>query len=173
MAKQYFVLSSWSTLIENLTESPLQFYERVEGSITQRQVPDIKITKTDLKEGHLFSAKRQYLTVNRKRYLFDVCGAPFGTGFFVSWWLSFSPTFFQRLAYALSEWPFFGSFITTAIGDNSFYKRDTTQMFQTAIHSAVLDVVDQITKMKGLRALSEGERKPIHSEFFAAKTLQR
>ena len=173
MAKQYFVLSNWSTLIENLTESPLQFYERVEGAITQRQVPNIKVSRTDLKEGHLFSAKRQYLTVNRKRYLFDVCGAPFGSGFFVSWWLSFSPTFFQRLSYTLSQWPLLGSFFSTAIGDNSFYQRDTTKMFQTSIHGAVMDVIDQITKMKGLRALSEGERKPINSEFYAAKTLNR
>jgi hypothetical protein len=35
----------------------------------------------------VFSAKREYLRVERGPFVFDICGAPFGTGFFVSSWL--------------------------------------------------------------------------------------
>jgi hypothetical protein len=40
-------------------------------------------------------------------------------------------------------------------------------MFQDAVHNAVLEVVDCITASKGVRALSEAERKPIMKRFGA------
>jgi pantoate kinase len=48
----------------------------------------------------------------------------------------------------------------------TYYRIDTESMFQTAIHCAVQEVVDQMTAAKGLRALTELERKPILREFF-------
>ena len=39
-------------------------------------------------------------------------------------------------------------------------------MFQGAVHSAMLEVIDEITNTKGLRALSEAERKPILTDLF-------
>jgi hypothetical protein len=36
----------------------------------------------------LLSAKREYLHVRRGKLAFDICGAPFGTGFFLSCWLA-------------------------------------------------------------------------------------
>jgi hypothetical protein len=39
-------------------------------------------------------------------------------------------------------------------------------MFQDSVHSAVLEVLDQATEAKGLKALSELERKPLLSDFF-------
>lgn len=34
----------------------------------------------------MLSDRREYLRISRERLTFDVCGAPFGTGFFVSIW---------------------------------------------------------------------------------------
>ena len=39
-------------------------------------------------------------------------------------------------------------------------------MFRGAVYSAVLEVIDEITNAKGLRALSETERKPILTDLF-------
>ncbi len=47
----------------------------------------------------------------------------------------------------------------------TYYKIDTALMFQSAVHAAVLEVIDELTTAKGLRALSELERKPILREF--------
>ena len=47
----------------------------------------------------------------------------------------------------------------------TFYKLDTALMFQEAVHNAVLEVIDGMTSAKGLRALSDLERKPILKAF--------
>ncbi len=170
MAKEYVVISQWATLIENLNDSPMKFYELVEAAIRERQIPDISISQTEMKEAGLFSAKRVYLTVERKKYTYDICGAPFGNGFFVSTWLSSSLGFFQNL---LLKIPIIGNLFAPAAGDVTFYQQDTTQMFQTSVHNAVLSAVDQLTTAKGLKALSETERKPIMSEFYKPRALKR
>jgi hypothetical protein len=82
------VVSHWSTLLENLQASPLEFYKSVEAAMERRQIPQMKNDRVDYKEAGLFSAKREYLQVGREKFIFDICGAPFGTGFFVSWWLA-------------------------------------------------------------------------------------
>ena len=43
----------------------------------------------------------------------------------------------------------------------TYYKIDTALMFQESVRSAILEVIDEVTKAKGLRALSVLERKPI------------
>jgi hypothetical protein len=40
-------------------------------------------------------------------------------------------------------------------------------MFQSIAHTAVLRVLDGLTNAKGLRALSESERKPLMRDFFS------
>lgn len=39
-------------------------------------------------------------------------------------------------------------------------------MFQTSVRQAVIEVVDQVTSAKGIRALTELERKPVMRDFF-------
>lgn len=111
----------------------------------------------------MFSAKREYLRVRRKEHLFDVCAAPFGTGFFFSWWLGESVGFFWQLILLI---PFLGQILVRLFRKETYYKIDTAMMFQGAVHSAVLEVIDEITNTKGLRALSEAERKPILTDLF-------
>ena len=82
------VLSHWSTLIENLHASPLDFYKSVEAALNRRQIPQAKNERLDYQEGGLLSAKREYLHLDRHHLTIDICGAPFGTGFFVSWWIA-------------------------------------------------------------------------------------
>lgn len=161
MPKTPVVDSHWSYLIEGLQASGLEFYERVEAALETRKLPDAKRTRVDWKEGGLLSAKREYLRVKRKKLVFDVCAAPYGSGFFVSWWHGEFRSILERLR----EVPWVGDFLT-AVRPMTYYKADTAIMFRTAVHQAVLEVVDEYTKAKGLRLLSEGERKPILRDFF-------
>ena len=48
----------------------------------------------------------------------------------------------------------------------TYYRVDTSQMFQQAVQAAVMEVVDQVTTAKGMRPLSELERKPVMRDFF-------
>ncbi|MGV7222186.1 MAG: hypothetical protein ACQ9MH_11710 [Nitrospinales bacterium] len=157
------VFSHWNTLIQGLQASPKDFYTSVEESINKMGIPDVKLSRVDWKEGGMLSAKREYLQVRRKEYLFDICGAPFGNGFFVSWWLGEVQSGFL---YFLANIPIIGIIFRLFIRPMTYYKMDTANMFQSAIQSAVMEAVDGLTKAKGIRALSELERKPILRDFY-------
>lgn len=157
------VISHWYNLMENFQASPKEFYASIEAAIQRRGIPDAKTSRVDWQEGGMFSAKREYLRIRRKSHIFDVCGAPFGTGFFVSWWLVEVPSGLFAL---LAEIPVIGLLFRPFITPATYYKIDTALMYQSAVHTAVLEVVDEMTKAKGIRALSELERKPILRDFY-------
>jgi hypothetical protein len=78
------VISHWYRLVGDLKASPQQFYGRFDA-VLQRQVPKLESGKIEWREGGPLSPKRQYHRLLRELITFDVCAAPFGTGFFVSW----------------------------------------------------------------------------------------
>lgn len=215
------VISHWSTLIENLQASPLQFYQSVETTLKRRQIPETENSRVEYLESGLLSAKREYLRVTRGGLVFDICGAPFGTGFFVSSWLTEAQISLNPLLKVLAilamlglvgvfinQFGFVGGVVALVIAvpgalwlvrtmaadgkmsdawlvalpgigwlyawlfkPATYYRIDTTLMFQKAVHNAVLEAIDEMTTAKGLRALSESERKPIMREFFWRKVV--
>jgi hypothetical protein len=56
MSESQKVVSSWSTLVENFNTSALDFYNAVETNVLKRQAPDIKYTRKNLSESHIFSS---------------------------------------------------------------------------------------------------------------------
>ncbi len=111
-----------------------------------------------MNEGGLFSGSREYLRVKRQEHVFDVCGAPFGRAFFVSWWLTEQQGCLRSL-------PLIGELIAS-FKPPTFYSIDTSLMFRSAVHAAVLETVHEITKAKGRWSLSPEEEKPILRDFF-------
>lgn len=157
-AKMSMVISHWYHLMENFQTSPKEFYVAVEQAVKKRQVPDFSNARVDWKEGAIFSAKREYLRVRRKNLVFDICASPFGTGFFFSWWLGELPSGFWAL---MSTIPIFGWVTIWLFRRETYYKADTALMFQEMVRLSVHEVIDNLTREKGVRALSELERKPI------------
>lgn len=156
------VISHWSILLENFQASSQQFYEALARAIQARQIPAAKLEKTTMKEGGIFSARREYLCVScGKDFYFAVCAAPFGTGFFVSWWLLDPPDGFFSSVFSTTA-----AIAKAFVKPWTYYRVDAATMFQTATHSAVLEVIDSITTSQGLKSLSDAERKPVMREFF-------
>lgn len=91
------VISHWHLLMENFETSGMEFYAAVEEALKERSIPDIELSRVEWKEGGLATARREYLRVQRSRVAFDVCAAPFGKGFFFSWWLARIPQQFGIL----------------------------------------------------------------------------
>jgi hypothetical protein len=164
MASTTEVISRWSTLIENFNYSPQQFYEALAAAVAKRQIPDARMEKIQMKEGGIFSAKREYLGIScKKDFYFAICAAPFGTGFFVSWWLLDPPDGFFSSVFSTTA-----AIAKAFVKPWTYYRVDAATMFQTATHTAVLEVIDSITTSQGLKALTEAERKPIMREFFGS-----
>lgn len=158
------VLSRWHTMIEGLQASPKDFFSSVEAAIKEKQLQGAKISRIKQQEGGVFSAHRDYLRVQRDELIYDLCGAPYGNGFFVSWWLGRKESGFWAL---LSSVPLVSLLARRMVKPVTYYKLDTASMFQSLVHSAVLGVVDDMTNRNGLKLLADSERKPVMKDFFA------
>jgi hypothetical protein len=157
------IISHWSYMLEDIQHSPQDFYAAVQAAVESRNLPNVGMSRVVWKEGGLLSASREYLRVHGRDIFFDVCGAPFGNGFFVSWWMGEPPA--GCLA-TLVRTPIIGEWVQYLAKPITFYRLDTRLMFQSSTHAAVLEVVDQITEIRGVRSLSDAERKPIMREFY-------
>lgn len=157
------ILSHWNHMLPGLSQSSKEFYTAVEEFLGERNMQNVKAERISLAEGGVFSAKREYLQIRRSEHVFHICAAPFGNGFFISWWLGHVESGFWKW---LSELPVIGIFLGK-LKPLTYYKIDTALMFQSATHGAVLEALDSITNAKGMRALTELERKPVMRDFFA------
>src|SRR5438552_939839 len=122
-------ISNWYVMIPGLQASPKEFYGAVEDAIRRWAVPGLDMFRIDWPEAGPFSAKREYLRVKRKEYVFDICGAPFANGFFVSWWLGAMPSGLLMIFGAV---PVLGSFLRLFVRRATYYRIDTALMFQEA-----------------------------------------
>ena len=91
LGKASNVISHWHHPIENFQTSTMEFYTAVEQALAPKQIPDCSTSRIDWREGGVLTARREYLRVKRGNLVFDICAAPFGTGFFFSWWLAEAP----------------------------------------------------------------------------------
>lgn len=158
------IISHWNTMIDELQASSQDFYRALEEGLSQRQIPDTNLSRVNLRQGGIFAGKREYLQVRRGPHIFHVCAAPFGSGFFVSWWLGeIDRGFFAWL----SRIPLVGLWFRLLIRPITYYRIDTALMFQSATHTAVLEVVDSLTTNEGIRGLTELERRPVSRDFFS------
>lgn len=144
--------SPWQHFFDGVEFSTKEFYDKVEAGVRERKVPEVYFAKESFLESHVFSAKREYLRVTRGEYVFFVCAAPFGTGTFVSEWLCVKKdSFINRI-------PIINKLAGKDRDDKTFYQMDTEGMCRSAIHSAVVEVLDGITTAKGVRGLSDLEK---------------
>lgn len=162
-AETSLIISNWHQLLEGYQESPQNVYGLLEEAIKKRQLPDCKVFRVVMHEKGLLSAKREYLRVQSKKHLFDICAAPYGISFFFSWWLREQPAGCLGIFLGI---PILGPILSIFVPAATFFTYDTALMFQDSVHKAVMDTVDQVTSEKGIRALTEMERKPVLSDLF-------
>jgi len=82
--KKTDVLNHWIGFVDGFQTSPGEFYTALEKELADRKVPSMEMSRIEFPEGGLLSEKRVYLRMLRERMVFDVCAAPFGSGFFFS-----------------------------------------------------------------------------------------
>lgn len=155
--------SHWSTLIDDFQYSTMDFYKLIEEELKSKDIKGIQFDKVQLYEGAHFSGARMYLKVTWKEFDFYICGAPFGKGFFVSYWLIYRNSAFQIL---LSKIPAVGHRLVKLLYPDTFYRHDTASMFVTYGDTVVKSVVDAIMKEKGMRLIPDEQRKPMMKNIF-------
>jgi hypothetical protein len=151
-------------MFQGMQQSSNEFYARVEQYFRLHNLKDAKLERVNIAEGGIFSSKREYLQVRRGEHVFHVCAAPFGNGFFVSWWLGATNRGF--VAWLSRLWVI-GFFIRRLIKPLTYYKVDTALMFQSVTHGAILATIDEVMNAKGLQTLLFLERQPEMRDLFA------
>ncbi|MDD5356572.1 MAG: hypothetical protein PHS53_00275 [Candidatus Pacebacteria bacterium] len=126
------------TLIEDFQASPTHFYGLVEKAIERRKIPGLRMSHVLHREGWIMSAAREYLRAERGKISFEICGAPFGTGFFVSCRMIVMP---EKNGIFARIWKFL-------FNPNTFYQMDVAAMYQSAIESAVKEAKNELTQTK-------------------------
>src|SRR5882724_158324 len=129
-------ISGHCKLIEDFQASSAHFYELVLDALEHRKIPGLSISRVDYKEGWFFSASRRYLRIQRKKIAFEICGAPFGTGFFVSTrMVEYPPSnnIFMRILRAI-------------FNPNTYYKLDIAAMYKLSIENSVAEAVEELIK---------------------------
>jgi hypothetical protein len=155
--------SRWNTLIDDFSFSSLEFYKLLKEELSAQGVNNIDIDNVKLKEGNIFSSKRKYLRVTWKDYQYDICAAPFGKGFFLSWWLLYKKSVIQLV---ICKIPFVGVWLENILFPTTYYKIDTASMFMSYAQQSVLNVLDTIAVTKGSKMLTENERKPFLNDIY-------
>lgn len=147
------VLSHWSHYFPYSSMSSNDVYSKVEAIVKSHEMPNSRAERVKHKEGGMFSASREYLRIKRNDLVFDVCAAPFGTDFFISWWLYES----EGAMKALMKFTKVGEFLNERAAKRTFYEADEEAVFRACVHDCVLEAVDSLTEGKGQR-LTELER---------------
>lgn len=80
------VLAHWSHFLDGAKHSSQAFYESLEEALSSRKIPGAKVSRFLTAQGGFLGGKREYVRIERKQLVFDICAGPFGNGFFVSWW---------------------------------------------------------------------------------------
>ncbi|WP_295794683.1 hypothetical protein [Mucilaginibacter sp.] len=134
--------------------SAQEFYTLVEQIMLSRQIPDVKMSRVNYNEAGMLSNKREYLRIERKEDIFDICAAPIGNGFFVSYWQGEPKHGTRDLAMKV---PLLNTVVEGWQG-TTYYQLDTASMFKLCVKDSITEAIEQVTTSKGIRGLSETER---------------
>lgn len=156
------IFASERLILEDFQVTPQQFYDLVEHAIGNRVIPGSTISKVAWREGGLFSARREYLLARRKERLVIIGATPFGTSFIISWWFGDYPLVFTLLL----EIPLLGFLLERFIKPTTFYRVDTASAFQRVIHTAIIEVVNEVTEVHGIHAPAQHEHVPLMHELY-------
>ena len=151
-------LGRWNQLVDGLQASSLEFYRSVKSELQARETPDVRFHVVQLRQGGVLTARRKHLRLSHRHFYFDLCAAPFGKDFGISWRCYRFGRFMETALLAL---PVLGWLLYWLIYRYTPYAEDQGLYFQTAAHRSLSVALQGLTEEQGLRALSEAEMEPI------------
>lgn len=160
---QQNIESHWSTIFNNFKYSPSSFYALLKKKLEEKNINGLIVSTTTLKEKSIFSSNRLYLKIVKDNLEYYICCSPFSGCTFFSSWLLLNKS---RSEIIISQIPFIGNYLAKKLFPKTFYTHDTTEIIMGFIHESMMSVIDDITKEKGIRKLTDIERKPIMKDLF-------
>lgn len=148
------ILSHFGHAFQFCTMSSNDFYSLVEKTVKTHEFPDIKIDRVKNKEGGILSSSREYLQIRHKDLVYEICAMQFGKDFCITTWLyETEGTLRQLLKFTKA-----GEYLSERAKNRTFYQADQEAMFKFCIHNSLLEAIDAMSQVQGLRKLSDIER---------------
>lgn len=157
------ILARWQTTLEMGVCSPLEFYEMIENSLTECELPNLQFSRITRNEGGWFSPRRVYLRIRWQRLYFDVSAFVVGNSLIVGWWLHQDSPGVGDL---LSEISIFSFLMEKTTRAATYYTVDYVEFIQHAVHNSMLQVVDELREENGLGYLPDEARVPVWEEIW-------
>ena len=148
------VISHWSHFFNFFSLSANAFYEELENVLKNHEMPNSKIERTKHKEAGFLSANREYLRIKHGDIVFDVCAAPFGKDFFISWWLYETAGTMRTMLKRTKV----GDFLNQRAANRTFYQIDEESMFRSCVHDCILETIDKVTDGKAEYQLTDAQK---------------
>lgn len=158
------VVSRWNVLIPNFNHSSQDFYDALIQELDAHEVNGLKRVVYPRITRGAFSRKRNYLIVKYDDFLIEICAAPFGKSFFVSYWVLNED---NRFEIALGRIPWLGKRLVKWFYPVTAYRIDTIEMYRILIHNLVIEKIDAMLESEKLEKLSENQKIPVLKDIFA------
>jgi hypothetical protein len=144
------VISYWHHTFDQTNFSVQDFYETLGKAIEDRKLPNMKIYRVLHNERIFFSPKREYIRLNWNDETFDICAAPYGECFYVSWWFVERTSRIYRIFLRI---PIIKLFFT----GKTYHRINIERVVEDTVHLCVLQSIDAMTGVTG-STLSETDR---------------
>lgn len=143
------VLDEWQSWHNEFSFPPSHFFVLLRREIMRREAPGLNLKDIYLHEGSvLFSPKRRYLRIKRMDLVFEACAAPFGRGYFFSWYFGRNVNIFRKLILMV---PWIGKHIDAVLFPYTYYHNDTAKMFIETFKDCVEVTIKEVFENKGVR----------------------
>ena len=127
--------------------SAQDYYAKVQELIAARQMPSVHFSRVNFAVAGLGQGKQEYLRVDRKDDIFDICASPFGTGSFVSYWYGEPKHRFKDLAYQIKG----ANTVVDAFNNKTRHELDSATVFRTWVKECIDLAIEDMTNQKGVR----------------------
>ncbi len=152
------LISHWHQRFDNTQLSSMDFYQELYAAIRDKELPGINMFRVTYTEVGLFSARREYFRVQHNEYMYDICAAPFGKNFFISYWHS---EISGCLIGLIAMIPFIGKSWAKYLLHKTFYQQDSEILFKESLLSILRQTIDSIHDSgRGLRRLADHDVTP-------------
>ena len=156
-------MARWQASLETGGCSPLEFYCRVENSLTECGLPDLRFSRITRSESGWFSPKRVYLRVRCQRLYFDVSAFVVGGSLIAGWWLhKDAPGVLDLMA----EIPGFGLLLEKTTRSATYFQVDYIEYVERVIHASILRILDELSEETGVALLPAEARVPVWEEIW-------
>lgn len=157
------ILARWQATLENVACSPLEFYERIENSMLECELPNLRVSHITRNESGWLSPRRVYLRIRCQRLYFDVSAFVGGNSLIVGWWLHEDSPGVSDL---FSEIPVFGFLLGKTTRAVTYYQVDFIEYIERAVHASILRILDELAAENGLEHLPAEARVPVREEIW-------